>query len=193
MSAEAMIAAAYAGLLVAIAVGVDLLARHSHNRTTRYRTAGFEYHGHLDAWICPEGEHLHRVETDERARLVRYRAKAHLCNACPTKGDCTDSERGREVVRPLDPWPHSEAGRFHRGFSVVLVCLAAVVVVLALVRNHSPEEIALLGSEGLIIVALLIRMAGAFRRTPSEFPAAAGPSDALPPSIGRWDRHADNA
>ena len=22
---------------------------------------------------------------------------------------------GREIVRPLDPWPHSEAGRFHRG------------------------------------------------------------------------------
>ena len=23
----------------------------------------------------------------------------------------TDSDHGREVVRPLDPWPHSEAGR----------------------------------------------------------------------------------
>ena len=23
---------------------------------------------------------------------------------------CTDSDRGREIVRPLDPWPHSEAG-----------------------------------------------------------------------------------
>ena len=37
---------------------------------------------------------------------------------------CTDSDRGREIVRPLDPWPHSEAGRFHRGLALMLVALA---------------------------------------------------------------------
>ena len=56
---------------------------------------------------------------------MRYRAKAHVCNACPRKDACTDSDHGREIVRPLDPWPHSEAGRFHRGISLLLVVLGA--------------------------------------------------------------------
>ena len=30
---------------------------------------------------------------------------------CPRKEACTDSVEGREVMRALDPWPHSEAGR----------------------------------------------------------------------------------
>ena len=77
---------------------------------------------------------------------MRYRAKAHICNGCPRKEACTDSDHGREIVRPLDPWPHSEAGRFHRGLSLVLVALALLVLVAAGVRNHEPAEAALLGA-----------------------------------------------
>src|SRR5262249_34499875 len=107
-------AAAYGLFLAVAALGLDVLARHSHRRAELYRTAGFTFHARLDAWECPEGERLHRVETDVQQRLARYRARAKVCNQCPRKGDCTDSDTGREVTRTLDPWPHSEAGRFHR-------------------------------------------------------------------------------
>lgn len=68
---EVLLAAGYAVLLLSIAVGLDLLARHSNARSERYRTAGFIYHPSHDAWICPEEQILPRTETDHERRLVR--------------------------------------------------------------------------------------------------------------------------
>ena len=124
MSPEVILFAGYAALLLAAAALLELLSAHTHRRSLRYRTAGFEYDRDLDHWTCPEGQQLWPHEFDHERRLVRYRAKAHICNGCPRKEACTDSSSGREVVRPLDPWPHSEAGRFHSGLSLVLVALA---------------------------------------------------------------------
>ncbi len=170
MTAEALAAAGYSGFLLIVALALDMLARHSHRRSTRYRTAGFDYRGDLDAWICPEGQHLHRVETDHARRLSRYRADARICNACPSKPDCTDSDSGREIARALDPWPHSEAGRFHRGISTVLVGLACVIAVLALARNHAPAELVLLAPLCVASAVALGFLLASFRQTPSGFP-----------------------
>ena len=163
----------YALFLLACALVLDLLARHSHNRAARYRTAGFSYHGHLDAWVCPEGEHLWLHETDEVARLARYRGRPQVCNACPAKPRCTDSDDGREVVRALDPWPHSEAGRFHRGIAVFLVALGMLMALAELVRHHRPLEAAAL----LVLLALLaaaaLRLGAVFVATPANAPEAA--------------------
>ena len=134
MSPEALLFAGYAGFLLAAAVVLEWLSAHTHRRALRYRTAGFTYDEQHDHWQCPEGEHLWPHEFDHERRLVRYRAKAHVCNGCPVKAACTDSDRGREIVRPLDPWPHSEAGRFHRGLSLMLVALALLVIVVGAVR-----------------------------------------------------------
>src|SRR5204863_1915898 len=120
-------------------------------RALRWRTAGFTYDATHDHWQCPEGQHLWPHEFDHERRLVRYRAKAHICNGCPRKDACTDSDRGREIVRPLDPWPHSEAGRFHRGLSLLLVTLCMLGLGVALARHHQPQEAALLG--GLMVLA----------------------------------------
>jgi hypothetical protein len=114
---EVFLAAGYAVFLLGVSLGLDLLARHSYSRSERYRTAGFTYHHKSDAWICPQNQHLTRSEVDHERRLVRYRGRPQVCNHCPSKTNCTDSEEGREVVRAMDPWPHSEAGRFHRGIS----------------------------------------------------------------------------
>ncbi len=102
---------------------------------------------------------------------MRYRARAHVCNACPRKSRCTDSDRGREIVRPLDPWPHSEAGRFHRVIALLLVALAALVLLVELARHHGPAEAALL-------VGMLVAIGSAgrwllrdLRAHPSGFPA----------------------
>ena len=40
----------------------------------------------------------------------------------PGEDACTTSPHGREVSREIDPWPYSEAGRFHRG----IACLVAL-------------------------------------------------------------------
>jgi hypothetical protein len=125
VSPEVWLVAGYAAFLVTVALILEWLSAHTHRRALRYRTAGFEYDDEHDHWRCPEGEHLWPHEFDHERRLVRYRARAHLCNACARKDACTDSHAGREVVRPLDPWPHSEAGRFHRGLCLVLIALAA--------------------------------------------------------------------
>ncbi len=52
------LAAGYALFLLAIAGGLELLARNSHNHSQRFRTAGFTYHKHLDVWECSPGQHL---------------------------------------------------------------------------------------------------------------------------------------
>jgi hypothetical protein len=167
---EALMAAGYALFLLAAAFCLERLARHSHLRSERYRTGGFTFHAHLDAWLCPEGEHLRRHETDHARRLVRYRARPRICNACPRKELCTDSDEGREVARPLDPWPHSEAGRFHRGVCLVLLGVAALVLVVEAVRHHEPMELLLMAGAGTIVALVAQRMVPGFRQTQANFP-----------------------
>ena len=128
LATESLLAAGYGLFLALVALAIDALARHSQRRSELYRTAGFTYHEPIDAWECPEGERLHRIETDVQQRLASYRASAHVCNSCPRKRDCTDSDTGREVTRMLDPWPHSEAGRFHRVIAVSITCFGILVI-----------------------------------------------------------------
>jgi hypothetical protein len=170
---EALLAAAYAGFLLGAAATVDGLARHTHRRSLRFRVAGFRYHEHLDAWECPEGQHLWPFEHDHERRLVRYRGQAHICNACPSKHRCTDSDKGREVVRFLDPWVRFEAGRFHRGLALMLVVLAIVVAAIGLARNHAPGAVLLLGGALLVAAFIALRLA-------APFSAVARPSGAEP-------------
>ena len=178
MSPEAVLLAGYAAFLLLGALMLEWLSAHTHRRSLRYRTAGFDYDPHGDAWRCPEGQHLWPHAVDHERRVVRYRARAHVCNACPRKAACTDSSHGREIARPLDPWPHSEAGRFHRGLSLVLVALALLVLILGAARNHEPPEAALLGALLLVAAAVGRWLLSDFRAHPANFPAT-GPSHGL--------------
>jgi len=166
---EVFLAAGYAAFLLGVALGVDLMARRSHARSERYRTAGFTYHPTHDAWICPEDQVLTRSETDHELRLVRYRARSQICNHCPVKDDCTDSEHGREVVRAMDPWPHSEAGRFHRGISLCVALVAGLILAAEILRNHAPLELAVLGAALVVVALALWHLHAAFRTTPANF------------------------
>lgn len=174
MNAEVLLAAGYAAFLTLSAFAIEWLSAHTHRRALRYRTAGFTYSEEHDHWLCPEGEQLWPHEFDRERRLVRYRARAHVCNACPSKHRCTDSDRGREIIRPLDPWPHSEAGRFHRMIALLLVALSLLVLVVELARHHGLGELALL-SALLIVTALAARwLLRDLRAHPSNFPAPSG-------------------
>jgi hypothetical protein len=167
---ETLLAVGYALFLVLAALGLDALARHSHRRSEHYRTLGFTYHENLDAWVCPEDERLHRVETDHHLRLVRYRARAHVCNACRLKDACTDSQQGREITKAIDPWPHSEAGRFHRGIAVVMAGLGALVIAAGAILHHGVADLATLAVALAMTAAAALYLLADFRESPSGFP-----------------------
>ena len=170
VATESLLAVGYGLFLALAALGLDVLARHSHRRAELYRTAGFSYVESADLWECPEGERLHRIETDLHQRLARYRARAHVCNACPRKGDCTESDDGREVTRALDPWPHSEAGRFHRGIAVAMVGFGILVICAGGALHHGAGDLAVLGVALLICAGIGLYLLADLRSTPSGFP-----------------------
>jgi len=184
---EVALVGGYALALLAVATVLDVVAKHTQRRSERFRTAGFRYNPQHDAWICPQDEMLWPVEYDADRLLVRYRARPSVCNACPVKSDCTTSPHGREVVRAIAPWPHSEAGRFHRGVSLVLVGLAALMLVVVAVRHPVQSTLVLLLPTGLAAM-LGHRFSAHFRDTPANFPAPT-PSTGLRvtrPSRTRW-------
>ena len=170
MNPEVILATGYAVFLLGVAVGLDRLARHAHHRSDRYRTAGFRYHPQHDAWVCPRDEWLWPTEFDPDRRIVRYRAKPSVCNACPVKADCTTSAYGREIVRALDPWPHSETGRFHRGVALMLIGLAALILVVEMTRHHTLIALAVLVVTLALAGALGWRFLDHLRHTPTGFP-----------------------
>lgn len=172
MRPEVILAAGYCALLLVAALLLEWLSAHTHRRSLRYRTAGFTYDEQQDHWECPEGQHLWPHDFDHERRLVRYRAKAHICNGCPLKDACTDSDQGRELIRPLDPWPHSEAGRFHRGLSLMLIGLVLLILVIESARHHRPEEAALLLALLATGAVTALRLLRDFRTHPANFPTA---------------------
>ena len=107
---------------------------------------------------------------DHGRRLVRYRGRPQICNHCPAKTDCTDSDEGREIVRAMDPWPHSEAGRFHRGISLAVALIAGLILAAESTRNHAPLELAVLGAVLAAVMLVAWYLHAAFRATPANFP-----------------------
>jgi len=185
---EALLFIGYASLLLGCGCALDRLARHSSARADHYRTAGFHYHPQHDAWVCPQDQMLWPTGYDERQQLMRYRAKASVCNACPVKTACTSSPHGREVTRPTQPWPHSEAARFHRGLVLVLIALAALLLTVTALRHHHPGDLLVLAGPLVVCAILAQRFTEHFRRTPTGFPAAT-PATGLrvtPVSRTRW-------
>ena len=114
ISLEVILAVAYAVFLVIVSLILEWMGRSTHHRARGYRVRGFTFHEHLDAWECPQGEFLHRAATESTLPVVRYRARAAGCNACPLKSRCTDSDEGRQIEHSTEDWLDTEIGRFHR-------------------------------------------------------------------------------
>ena len=173
---EVLLAAGYALFLLAAALGLDLLARHSQ------RALGPLPHGGLQLPPPPRRLGVPGGPAPAARRARRPAARRALPGAgarlqrLPGEGATAPTPTtGREVVRPLDPWPHSEAGRFHRGISVALACLAGVIATIALVRHHGFADAVALGVALAATAAALPRLAGAFQRAPANFPGTPGP------------------
>jgi hypothetical protein len=170
MSTNVILVCCYSGFLLAVAYGFDAMARTVAARAQRWRTGSFSYHPDHDAWTCPEDQWLWPTSYDPEQRIVRYRAKPAVCNACPVKHSCTTSPHGREVTREIDPWPYSEAGRFHRG---IACCVAMIGVLLPLgmllAQPSAVELLALLGTV-VLVGAACVPLARHLWRTESGFP-----------------------
>lgn len=182
---EVLLMGGYAMLLLAAALGIERMARYSQQRSEEYQTLGFVYHENRDAWECPEGQYLWRSTGEPDRSFVRYRAKAHVCNTCPSKKNCTDSNSGREIRRSLAPWPHSEVGRFHRGLSLTLVLLAGLVLVVEALRHHQPAELIVLGVLLVAVTTMGRHMLTAFRASPANFPVYQGSQTTIPEEVLR--------
>jgi hypothetical protein len=170
VSASVWLVGGYAAFLVAVAHALDRTARRVARRTQAWRTGTFRYHEDHDAWVCPENQWLWPVSFDPHHRTMRYRGSPTVCNSCPVKSTCTTSTRGREIVREVDPWPHSEAGRFHRGLACSVVLLALLLPLAMLPSRHVPADAVV-----LTVVVVAVALAGLplfshFRNTPSGFP-----------------------
>lgn len=162
--------AAYSGFLLAVAYSFDLLARRVARRSQAWRNGSFTYHPGHDAWVCPQDQWLWPTTFDPEQRTMRYRAKPSVCNSCPVKADCTTSAHGREVVREVDPWPHSEAGRFHRGISCAVALIGLLLPVGMLFGNHSPADVVVLALTAVVVLLSGIPLAAHLWQSPSGFP-----------------------
>ena len=137
-----LVACGYAIFLAGVAAMLELLARHSHNRSKKMRTAGFAYHADLDVWRCPNGKHLYRAESTPESAVVVYRASPHDCKLCPIRSRCTDSDEGRTIQVQPNSWIESELRKFHRGLSLVLLLLADLILAVTLItKNRFDDEL----------------------------------------------------
>lgn len=162
MHPDVLMVAGYAVLLVGVAAVLELVARQSHRLSEQFHIAGFTYHPQLDAWKCPTGHHLERKESDYGLRVVVYQAPAHACNTCHRKRDCTDSADGRRIEQRLDSWLRSEIRRFHRGLSLVLLLLAALILAAEIGGQDSSGDWLVLGLLLVLIGTFGMRLLASF-------------------------------
>ncbi|OBK30639.1 hypothetical protein A5634_15180 [Mycobacterium asiaticum] len=162
--------AGYSLMLLAIGWCFDLMARHASARAATWRTGQFNYRPDHDAWVCPQDHWLWPTSFDPKHRVMRYRALPVVCNSCPVKSTCTTSDHGREISREVDPWPHSEAGRFHRGIACAVAAFGIVLPLAMVVANHSPAEVLILAGTVVIVALLGLPLARHLWNTPANAP-----------------------
>lgn len=177
-SVTVLLVSGYAALLLVIAWAFDHMGRRSAKRSAAWRTGNFVYHEDQDAWRCHEDQWLWPASFDPDKRVIRYQGQHAICGRCPSKDECSPTPGPRELTRQLDPWPHSEAGRFHRGIALVPVALAVLVVLVAGVRHHAATELLLLVATLCLAILEARFLADAFLQSPAGFPAG----DAVEPS-----------
>lgn len=163
-------ATGYGLALLVVAHILDLLARRTAQRTVEWRSGGFRYHADHDAWLCPQDQWLWPESFDPDNRVMRYRANPAVCNACPVKESCTTSSSGRAMSRNVDPWPSSEAERFHRGIACAVVVLALAWPLATMIGGRTAAELLVLGATALAIAAGSWPLWSHLHRSPAQFP-----------------------
>ncbi|GGO03580.1 hypothetical protein GCM10010116_07080 [Microbispora rosea subsp. aerata] len=159
---EAVLAYGYAAGLLVTAAGLDRMARHVGRRPERHRIRPDH-----DTRVCPAGR------TPRPADREPHLARPSACVACPGGPGCA-RPGGGEIVRAPRPWPHSEAGRFHRGLALVLVVLAASLTLIEAVRRPAWPDLALAAAMLTAIAVMARWLVRRLRATPAGFPEPGG-------------------
>ena len=170
-SLEVALVCGYAVALLLIAVAFDRMGARSAQRSAAWRTGNFLYHDDADAWKCHEDQWLWPASFDPDKRVVRYVGQHAICGRGPAKTECSPTPGPRELTRQVDPWPHSEAGRFHRGVSVAIGAVALMMVLVSLLFSaKSPADVVLLLAALALVAAVGIPLARHLWNTPDGFP-----------------------
>ncbi|WP_102418440.1 hypothetical protein [Mycobacterium sp. 4858] len=203
-AASVWLIAGYSLALVAIGWSFDSMARSASARAARWRTGQFTYRPDHDAWVCPQDHWLWPTSFDPRHRVMRYRAQPVVCNSCPVKTGCTTSDHGREISREVDPWPHSDAGRFHRGIACCVAGFGIVLPLATMFSNHSGADVLVLAGTISIVALLGLPLVRHLWNTPSNAPdhlphrtaledQAAAAIDRYSTRWGSWESKEGNA
>ena len=155
LSVEYVMAIGYAVFLGLIALVLEVLARHVRERSVKANTIGFTYHADRDIWSCPRDQHLFPTFADSNPGKVIYRAPASVCNACRSKAACTDSTTGREIERMESGSVESGMKHFHRGLSLMLLCLSSLILAVEFFRTGNVNA-----RWGLVSILVLMAFLG---------------------------------
>lgn len=167
---DAWLAAGYCLALVGLAYVIDALARRAAAVSEGGVAGGFTFHEDHDAWKCPEDQWLWPQSFDPENRVMRYRGTPSICNACPVKDTCTTSHSGREMQRPVDSWPASEAARFHRSIACVVVVLGLIWPAGVAVTGPGTDSLLVLGVGVLAALGSSVPLWSHLRRSPVYIP-----------------------
>lgn len=162
------VAVAYSLVLLGVAYGIDFMARRASQALERRRNPGFVYHEDNDAWLCPEDEWLLPKSFDPDNRVMRYQAPPSVCNTCLKVSTCSVGGGGREVTREIDPWPASEAARFHRGIACTVTGLAIVWPVATLLSMPPMVDAVVLSLVLVLIIGASLPLWTFLRRSPVD-------------------------
>ncbi|WP_174524028.1 hypothetical protein [Piscicoccus intestinalis] len=170
-SISVVLVCVYAACLLVVAVAFDRLGARSALRSASWRHGNFLYHEDADAWKCHEDQWLWPTSFDPEKRVIRYAGQHAICGRCPAKAECSPTPGPRELTRNVDPWPHSEAGRFHRGVSVAIAAVALMMVLAMLLfgATDTADVILLLAALALVL-AVGIPLSRHLWNTPDGFP-----------------------
>jgi transposase len=71
-------------------------------RTPFFGRDKFIFDAEADSYRCPDGQTLRIRKHKHTERTRVYQAPAAVCNACPLKGQCTESAHGRQLKRSFN-------------------------------------------------------------------------------------------
>ena len=169
-SSQVILTCCYSMLLLIVAWLLDVLGRHGSRMSREWKTTNFVYHNDRDGWKCHEDHWLWPASFDPQKRVVRYRGQHEICGRCPVKDTCSPTVPAREVTMPIDPWPYSEAGLFHRGMTVcAMVAALALPVGMFFVARSVAEVVALVATIAIVCLAL-VPTAASMRHRPVDIP-----------------------
>lgn len=160
----------YAGCLIVVAWVVDRLGVRSAHRAAQWRTGNFLYHPDADAWKCHEDQWLWPASFDPEKRVIRYQGQHAICGRCPAKEECSPTPGPREITRQLDPWPHSDAGRFHRGVALAIASVGLFLTAGMFFGAHSTADVIVLAAGLVVGLIATIPLARHLWDIPDNFP-----------------------